>query len=56
LDRRDRLFVLGQAGYRGASSETGARRNPRDKHATSKTFSVREWSGKAKRMAFNLLG
>jgi|TARA_B110000261_G_scaffold157701_1_gene193126 hypothetical protein len=56
LDRRDRLFVLGQAGYRGASSETGARRNPRDKHDTSETFSVREWSGKAKRMTFNLLG
>ena len=48
LDRRDRLFVLGQAGYRGASSETGVRRNPRDKHDTSETFSVREWSGKAK--------
>jgi len=49
LDRRDRLFALGQAGYRGASSETGARRNPRDKHDTSETFPVREWSGKAKK-------
>jgi hypothetical protein len=56
LDHRDRLFVLGQAGYRGASSETGARRNPRDKHDTSETFSVRKWSGKANRMMFNLLG
>jgi hypothetical protein len=56
LDHRGRLFVLGQAGYRGASSETGARRNPRDKHDTSETFSVRVWSGKAKRMTFNLLG
>jgi len=58
LDRRGRLFALGQSGYRGASSETGARRNPRDKHDTSETFPVRErvreWSGKAKRMTFNL--
>jgi hypothetical protein len=56
LDRRGRLFALGQAGYRGASSEAGARRNPRDKHDTSEPFSVREWSGKTKRMTFNLLG
>jgi len=48
LDRRDRLFALGQTGYRGASSEAGARRNPRDKRDTSETYSVREWSGKAK--------
>jgi hypothetical protein len=27
-----------------------------DKHDTSETFSVREWSGKEKRMTFNLLG
>ena len=43
-------------GYRGASSEAGARRNPRDKHDTSETCSVRKWSGKAKRMTFNPLG
>ena len=35
---------------------TGARRNPRGKQGTSETSSVREWSGKAERMAFGLLG
>ena len=48
MDRRDRLFVLGQAGYRGASSETGARRNPRDKHDTSETFQCANGPGKRK--------
>jgi len=53
---RGRPFALGQVGYRGALSEAGARRNPRDKHGTSETCSVREWPGKAKRMTYNLLG
>ena len=35
LDRRGRLFALGQTGYRGASSEAGAKRSPRDKHGAS---------------------
>ena len=52
---------LGQAGYRGCISRRFIRNRrttqpPHDKHDTSETFLVREWSGKAKRMAFNLLG
>ena len=60
LGRRDRLFALGQAGYRGAAAL-----HPKQAHdappvantAHLKNFmSVREWSGKTKRMALNLLG
>ena len=38
-NHRGRLFALGQTGDRGASSEAGARRKPRDrdKHDTSGT-------------------
>ena len=42
-----RVFsFLGQAGYPGASSETGARRNPRDKHDTSEPFRCANGPGK----------